>query len=72
MMADRLSPDAVSRRLAWLASRYVPETVEEGRLRLREAARRGRTLAEAAVSRLADLRALCELTTYLHRNERRE
>lgn len=62
-MARELEPAVVARRLALLAAIYVPETVEEGRARLR-------LFAAAVARRLEELRALDDLTRYLQRGVR--
>lgn len=64
-MTRDLDPAAVARRLAALAALYVPETVEEGRARLRDEAARPEAFATAVARRLEELRALDELTRYL-------
>jgi hypothetical protein len=66
-MSHDLSPTEVSKRLARLRDLYVPETEEQARQRLAPEARRDVPFAEAVTKRLAELRALCELTAYLHR-----
>jgi len=64
-MAD-MSAEAVARRLQQLNALYVPETVEEGRLRLdAERPRRQEDFNQAVARRLNELRALCELTRAL-------
>lgn len=64
---------AAHMRLQRLRELYVPETIEEGRLRLEAderlaAEQRARTesVDVAAARRLAELRALFELTRVLH------
>lgn len=64
-MAVELSPSAVSRRLAELRARFVAETIEEGRARLAPPPAPPEPLAQAASRRLAELRALSELTAHL-------
>ena len=59
-------PRDVARRLAWLASAYRPETVAEGRARLREDALSPDAFASVVARRLDELRALDALTRYLH------
>jgi hypothetical protein len=66
MMARKLDPAAVARRLSELEAIYVPETVDQGRARLRAEARTSSTFASAVARRLEELRALDELTRYLH------
>jgi hypothetical protein len=66
-MSRELSPTLVSKRLARLRELYVPETEDHARLRLAAEARRDVPFAEGVAMRLAELRALCELTAYLHR-----
>ena len=65
-MARELDPVAVAKRLAELGALYVPETVEQGRTRLLYEARSPPTFASAVARRLEELRALDELTRYLH------
>ena len=65
-MTPELDPRAVARRLAALAAIYVPETVAEGRARLRADAQSPDAFATAVARRLEELRALDELTRYLH------
>ena len=65
-MARDLDVSAVAQRLAVLASLYVPETVEEGRARLRAADSAPHAFATAVARRLDELRALDDLTRYLH------
>ena len=64
-MIRELDPAAVALRLAALAAVSVPETVEEGRARLREEAARPDAFAAAVARRLDELRALDDLTRYL-------
>ena len=63
-MSRDLSPETVARRLDRLRALYVPETEAEARRRLAEPAS-NRSFAEAVEMRLAELRALCELSAYL-------
>ena len=65
-MSRDLDPAAVAERLAALARLYVPETVEEGRARLRAEAMAPDAFASAVARRLDELRALDDLTRYLH------
>jgi hypothetical protein len=68
-MSRELSPPAVAARLAELRALAVPERVEDAARRL-EAERRDasrRSFAVAVERRLAELRSLCELASYLHR-----
>jgi hypothetical protein len=65
-MGRELDPEAVARRLAELAASYVPETVAEGRARLRREALAPDAFADGVARRLEELRALDELTRYLH------
>lgn len=65
-MRSDLDPRRVARRLAALAAIYVPETVEQGRARLRADALSRDAFASAVSRRLEELRALDELTRYLH------
>lgn len=60
-----LSPAAVSARLGHLRVIAGSESVEETRRRLAAEARRDVPFATAVARRLAELRALCELTEYL-------
>jgi hypothetical protein len=71
-LAERESMAAYA-RLQRLRELYVAETLEEGRLRLEAderlaAEQRARTedANQVAARRLAELRALCELTKVLH------
>lgn len=64
MRAD-LSPTLVAARLAELRAAYVPMTAEEARRALASAPR-SETLAQGAARRLAELRALMDLTAHLH------
>ncbi len=72
-MTRELDPDEVARRLATLA-RTPLETVEAGRRRLRDEALGPDAFATGVARRLEELRALDDLTRYLHaavkRNER--
>ena len=65
-MTRELDPAAVARRLASLARSYVPETVEEGRARLLNDSASPDAFALCVARRLDELRALDELTRYLH------
>jgi len=65
-MKRELDPVLVSRRLAELAELYVPETVDEGRARLRGDRLCAEAFASGVARRLDELRALDELTRYLH------
>jgi hypothetical protein len=67
-MKGELDPDLVARRLAALAASYEPETVEEGRARLRSDAMAPETFATAVERRLEELRALDDLARYLITN----
>jgi hypothetical protein len=63
-----MTRDQVARRLAELRQLYVPETVEQARVRLaRERPLVDEPLEVGAARRLGELRALCELTRYLQR-----
>jgi hypothetical protein len=67
-MSRELDPRLVAERLAVLARLYVPETVAEGQARLvKERPPNRETFEEAVARRLSVLRALDELTRYLHR-----
>jgi hypothetical protein len=61
-----MRPDLVAKRLEDLRALYVPETVAEGRARLRADALSPEALASGVAKRLDELRALDELTRYLH------
>jgi hypothetical protein len=65
-MKHDLSPDAVAERLGLLREVATLETIEETRTRLEAYRSPATPFAEAAGRRLAELRALCELTRYLH------
>lgn len=65
-MRNELDPADVERRLAELRELYVPETVEEGRKRLRAEAMSPEAFASGVAQRLDELRALDDLTRYLH------
>jgi hypothetical protein len=65
-MTREPDPAAVARRLARLAATYVPETVDEGRARLRGDAMSPDAFASAVAQRLDELRALDDMTRYLH------
>lgn len=67
-MRRELEPQAVARQLRELAEIYVPETVDGGRARLRADAMAPDAFATRVAQRLDELRALDELTRYLHRN----
>lgn len=61
-----LSPGTVGRRLDLLRASYVAESIESARERLRRDEMRPKlSLAEGAAKRLAELRALIELTRHL-------
>jgi hypothetical protein len=62
-----MQPDLVARRLSQLRRLYVAETVEEGRARLRADAMAPDAFVTTVERRLAELRALDELTRYLQR-----
>jgi hypothetical protein len=65
-MRTHLDPVLVGRRLAVLAEHYVPETIDEGRARLRRDRLSSQAFASSVERRLDELRALDELTRYLH------
>jgi hypothetical protein len=65
-MRRELDPTAVARRLATLASLYVPESIDEGRARLRAELMAPDAFATAVARRLDELRALDDLVHYLH------
>lgn len=62
---SELDGELVAQRLAELATLYVPENVVEGRARLRAEAMAPDAIATTVENRLAELRALCELTNAL-------
>ncbi len=64
-MTPDLSPPAVAARLAWLRTSYAPMTAEEARGRLAPPPR-SEPFAAGVARRLAELRALSELTRHLH------
>jgi hypothetical protein len=67
-MRRELDPEQVAARLEELRACYVPETLEEGRLRLaRERPRSIEPLEKLVERRLGELRALDELARHLHR-----
>jgi hypothetical protein len=68
-MARDLSPQAVAQRLEELRAAWVAEDSKSlhARLRADSACRPATSLAVAAAARLDELRALLELTQYLHR-----
>jgi hypothetical protein len=61
-----LRPAEVAARLAKLAALYVPDTIDEGRARLRADRMAPAAFAADVANRLEELRALDELTQYLH------
>ena len=64
-MPPDLSPGKVAGRLSVLGASWTPSTEAEARSLL-ESARSQKPFAEAVAERLAELRALSELTHYLH------
>jgi hypothetical protein len=66
-MARELDAKDVERRLAALAASYIAESVDEARARLRAIAMSPDAFATRVAQRLDELRALDELTRYLHR-----
>jgi hypothetical protein len=66
MTRDRLDPAAVAARLRELRTCAKLETVDEAARRLAAERPGPPPLAEAARRRLAELRALCDLTAHLH------
>jgi hypothetical protein len=64
-MKPELDPIAVERRLAWLRAHYVPETVEQGRARLRAELESPDVFPSVVARRLDVLRALDDLRRYL-------
>lgn len=61
-----LRPEDVAARLAELRALYVPETVEEARLRLeRERPKLEEPFEQAVARRLRELRAICELVRHV-------
>jgi hypothetical protein len=67
-MKRELVPAQVAQRLAELSALYVPETVGEARARLRREELASDAFASAVARRLEELRALDDLTRYLHGN----
>ncbi len=65
-MKSDLSPEVVAARLAALRGLYVPETLEEGRARVAHQPVE-EPFERSVARRLAELRALCELTSHLQR-----
>lgn len=65
-MARELDQVGVERRLAVLREIFVAETVDEGRDRLRREASSKEVFAALVARRLEELRALDDLTRYLH------
>lgn len=66
-MDPELRAADVAERLAALRACYVPESDEEARRRLaRERPTAPEPFDRAVARRLGELRALCELTNYLH------
>lgn len=65
-MRRELDSILVAHRLAQLASIYVPETIAEARARLRAESMAPDALASRVAQRLEELRALDDLTRYLH------
>jgi hypothetical protein len=67
-MATDMSPRAVALRLEELRAMWTPDDERSARARLEDPAGlpRPRTFAQAVALRLAELRALCDLTDYLH------
>ena len=65
-MRRELDPAEVAERLAALAALYVAESVEDGRARLRRDSMEPSVFAAGVARRLEELRALDELTRYLH------
>jgi len=70
-MPRDLAPGDVAARLEALAATYVPETIAEGRARLRREMMGSDVFAAAVARRLDELRALDELTRYLHAGARK-
>jgi hypothetical protein len=69
-MTSDLSPDAVAARLARLRELYVPATRAEVEGALVPPPRAPAEFAELVSRRLEELRALCDLTRYLHARAR--
>jgi len=66
-MPTDMSPEAVQRRLARLRELYVPEDLASAAARSNaERPERVETFEQAVARRLAELRALLELTEVLH------
>ena len=64
-MAD-LRPSDVSARFAVLRAHYVPESIEEARLRLaRERPALEEPFDQAVARRLRELRAICDLVSHV-------
>ena len=61
-----LRPEDVTARLAKLRALYVPESIEEARLRLeRERPKSEEPFEQAVARRLRELRAVCELVRHV-------
>ncbi len=65
-MKSDLDPYDVAQRFAQLSALYVPETVAEGRERLRQDALSPDVIILLVGRRLDELRALDDLTRHLH------
>ena len=70
-MPHDLTPGSVAARLAWLRAAWTPLSEAEARALL-ETPPAPRPFAEAVAERLEELRALSELTRYLHSRLPRE
>ena len=61
-----LKPEDVAARLAVLRALYVPESIEEARLRLeRERPAPDESFDQAVARRLRELRAICDLVRHV-------
>lgn len=65
-MRSELDPEVVQRQLAALSVSFRAETLEEGTARLRREAMTSDAFATGVAQRLDELRALDDLTRYLH------
>jgi hypothetical protein len=66
MATHDLSTTAVAQRLERLRAIFVPESAEQARERVDVGLPSARPFARAVAERLAELRALSELTEHLH------
>ncbi|MCR9162359.1 MAG: hypothetical protein ACE37F_31530 [Nannocystaceae bacterium] len=65
MSRRELDPAVVSKRLSWLREHWTPEAIESARARMQPQPK-AETFADGVARRLAELRALDELTRRLH------